>query len=324
MLQVNTKVFIKELYEINNHIFDLYEILIRMEKDHEKDTKPYQSILSLLTSAIQEEKALLGFFELNLDLAEPFFNSLNIESSFGSAIDVIIKQNRNELINFRIANALFRILYQNNAEFFFDNMSESIFSYLQDEDNAKAYHYLYDMQYLFQSSTLIRLSGFINEIADEPTNDKTANFLRNAKYFLAFINQNIENIYLSNNFDNVPNTFNSDIKNNYANAVSEEFESTIKSSFGHELMNHTIHHLPGNEDMIKTNQDVAHLITYMALLKVSLLFLDPELHELFYLELTDYYSEDHPCYQIIENIFSTYEDTYNLVNRDLNKPPAKS
>ena len=309
--------FLNQIADVTTHILDLYDILIRMEKEGQKDTHAYDNMVTLLELTIDEEEALYTFLtldtELTIDVSNYLFEQRR-NKPIPSIYEAIIDLDRDEMVILRIHNRMNKIITRSGDYFLtWGNLNEGLLTAIEYEGESKALGYLYEMKPQLESTTNIGLANFINEakkIFPE------LSFPSKAKHYLSFLEPQLEEIYIRNGFNRIPKDFNSRIMTTYEEDVSEEFKDYVKNTYGMKKADLAANKL----EELATEKEIDHrqMLVYISLLRVSLLYLNESAQQVLYDRLTENHHNNDAYLTIIDQIFNTSEETFVNVNKDLN------
>lgn len=197
----NEQALFKNIFNTTKNIENIYIKLYELELNGQKDSKDYQKYLGYLKMFIDIENEYYSNINMDfddiLDIIGCILSITNINSDIFMNNEIIFKQEYENRIAIRICKKLFEILQKYpdkilNVSSFDSIVLERMGGY----DNANK------INKSFKNDTLLGFVFFINEnINDKKQSNSVKSELIKAKYNTLFINSDLENKALSNNFD---------------------------------------------------------------------------------------------------------------------------
>ena len=112
---------------------------------------------------------------------------------------------------------------------FLDNLDLEQFYCIDDEPVDIGFQYLYEMIPNIRNTAKRRMISYLEKEIKHQTNFKIKDFLIKAKFYLNFLDINLEDYYINFNFQNIPNRFNEEIK--VTTVVSPTTEENLKNLY---------------------------------------------------------------------------------------------
>jgi len=205
---------INNLIKTTSSIDNLYKKIYALEIDGKKDSEDYKKLLDYLNIAIEVETKLYNEYNLNsskcIAWAE-YLLSDRLPDGFENDMESIMKQDYSNRIIRRILSVLVHKIVSNHK-----NVKEMLPTEIMelmkqlgmpnpDKIVSQAVYSSIEIQKAFEKDILNSYLAFLQEFLQKEEYRNFRSQLINSKYNIAFINKEIENSMISNNFD-IPDT----------------------------------------------------------------------------------------------------------------------
>ncbi|NLL01919.1 MAG: hypothetical protein GX265_02730 [Mollicutes bacterium] len=225
------------IYNQTSVIFNIYTLLIRMELLNKVSTEEYQTIVNTLKVCIEEEKKLYNYFKENPLEVIPATIFVSKKDKNDDDFVLASEQNPYNMITARITRYFFEERCKDPIRFL-DNLDLEQFYCIDDEPVDIGFQYLYEMIPNIRNTAKRRMISYLEKEIKHQTNFKIKDFLIKAKFYLNFLDINLEDYYINFNFQNIPNRFNEEIK--VTTVVSPTTEENLKNLYAKKYLEDAI------------------------------------------------------------------------------------
>ena len=150
---------------------------------------------------------------------------------------MVSEQNPYNMITARITRYFFEERCKDPIRFL-DNLDLEQFYCIDDEPVDIGFQYLYEMIPNIRNTAKRRMISYLEKEIKHQTNFKIKDFLIKAKFYLNFLDINLEDYYINFNFQNIPNRFNEEIK--VTTVVSPTTEENLKNLYAKKYLEDAI------------------------------------------------------------------------------------
>lgn len=293
---------LSRLFNLGEKIFKLYEELIELEINDQKDTENYQKVLSKLYNATLIERK---FYEkITSDKAGELiamYFSFQIPS-FDEYIDCIYTEKDNSLITARLINKLESIVKNDpndNEESTLDNEyfdtdedfkypEEYDEEYDEDEDNLNENNFLEYNKYnaledAIKKDILNTILVFLNNYINDSNYENIKPELIRYKYLLCYIFPCLESDFIDNSFEVKESLYWGSklyidylkLNENILDVIKSDYAETILFNHCDYLINLLINDIVDNKDKTE-HLDYVHAISSQIFIRACLLFIDED------------------------------------------------